>query len=268
MSNHRQGAPGDDDGVGVMFVWLLVMLFCVGVPFGIGYASIVSGLGALVVLGVFTALAFNEPPTNRVAEWFCGNKPLGAVLVVATGFLIATGTVSGVEARRTEAAAEVQRQREAAEARTVRAELDAAAMQRRASVAEAEARQGAEQARLALVEARRPPSERAALALARLSGPGDSTERYCGARVLLDPVPAAWREAPTVRPAFRALRQAEREALREQSEAYDEGRGLLCRDGDLSPTCTCHGSHRGCCSWHGGVRGCEPLPDEVSCPSP
>lgn len=33
---------------------------------------------------------------------------------------------------------------------------------------------------------------------------------------------------------------------------------LFCRDGSTSPTCTCAGSHRGCCSWHGGVAGCEP----------
>ena len=32
--------------------------------------------------------------------------------------------------------------------------------------------------------------------------------------------------------------------------------GLLCRDGTLSPTCSCAGSHRGCCSHHGGVAGC------------
>jgi hypothetical protein len=32
---------------------------------------------------------------------------------------------------------------------------------------------------------------------------------------------------------------------------------LLCGDGSLSPSCTCGGSHRGCCSWHGGVAGCS-----------
>lgn len=33
--------------------------------------------------------------------------------------------------------------------------------------------------------------------------------------------------------------------------------GLLCNDGTVSPSCTCGGSHRGCCSWHGGVAGCQ-----------
>jgi len=31
---------------------------------------------------------------------------------------------------------------------------------------------------------------------------------------------------------------------------------LVCNDGELSPTCTCLGNHRGCCSHHGGIRGC------------
>jgi hypothetical protein len=30
---------------------------------------------------------------------------------------------------------------------------------------------------------------------------------------------------------------------------------LRCNDGTRSPTCTCGGSHRGCCSYHGGVAG-------------
>jgi hypothetical protein len=37
----------------------------------------------------------------------------------------------------------------------------------------------------------------------------------------------------------------------------DDGDGSLrCCDGMLSPTCTCSGSHQGCCSHHGGVCGC------------
>lgn len=32
---------------------------------------------------------------------------------------------------------------------------------------------------------------------------------------------------------------------------------LMCRDGSLSPSCVCGGSHRGCCSHHGGVAGCS-----------
>jgi hypothetical protein len=33
--------------------------------------------------------------------------------------------------------------------------------------------------------------------------------------------------------------------------------GLRCCDGSLSPSCSCSGSHRGCCSHHGGVCGCQ-----------
>jgi hypothetical protein len=53
---------------------------------------------------------------------------------------------------------------------------------------------------------------------------------------------------------------AERERRRQAAEAERANRssgGLLCNDGTLSPTCTCAGSHRGCCSWHGGVAGCQ-----------
>jgi len=53
---------------------------------------------------------------------------------------------------------------------------------------------------------------------------------------------------------------AERERRRQAAEEERANRsagGLLCNDGTLSPTCTCAGSHRGCCSWHGGVAGCE-----------
>ncbi len=32
--------------------------------------------------------------------------------------------------------------------------------------------------------------------------------------------------------------------------------GLRCNDGTMSPSCSCSGSHRGCCSHHGGVAGC------------
>jgi hypothetical protein len=32
---------------------------------------------------------------------------------------------------------------------------------------------------------------------------------------------------------------------------------LVCNDGELSPTCTCGGNHRGCCSSHRGIRGCS-----------
>jgi hypothetical protein len=42
-----------------------------------------------------------------------------------------------------------------------------------------------------------------------------------------------------------------------EAPTYQAPRGLRCRDGTLSPSCTCGGPHRGCCSWHGGIAGCE-----------
>ena len=53
-----------------------------------------------------------------------------------------------------------------------------------------------------------------------------------------------------------AERERRRQAAEEERANRSSG-GLLCNDGTLSPTCTCAGSHRGCCSWHGGVAGCQ-----------
>lgn len=61
------------------------------------------------------------------------------------------------------------------------------------------------------------------------------------------------REVAAADAAAKRKEQARRRAELEAS------RGLLCCDGTLSPTCSCHGSHRGCCSHHGGVCGCERL---------
>lgn len=60
-----------------------------------------------------------------------------------------------------------------------------------------------------------------------------------------------------------ARRIAREEARRQREEARRQraeqmaNRGLRCCDGSLSPSCSCYGSHRGCCSRHGGVCGCE-----------
>lgn len=50
-------------------------------------------------------------------------------------------------------------------------------------------------------------------------------------------------------------RRRERAARAEQESSG--GDSLLCCDGSLSPSCSCSGSHRGCCSHHGGVCGCR-----------
>lgn len=58
----------------------------------------------------------------------------------------------------------------------------------------------------------------------------------------------------------RADRLAARKRAREDRARRRRARqdaALMCRDGSLSPTCTCGGRRRGCCSHHGGVRGCS-----------
>jgi hypothetical protein len=35
-----------------------------------------------------------------------------------------------------------------------------------------------------------------------------------------------------------------------------DGTHILCNDGTISPTCSCSGSHRGCCSSGGGIARC------------
>ncbi|WP_437591506.1 hypothetical protein [Sorangium sp. So ce1000] len=123
-----------------------------------------------------------------------------------------------------------------------------------------------EKARLAAIEAARPPAERAALATEVLtSDGGEAKHAYCRARELLDPIEAKDRAAPDVRKALALMKAKEAPLLRAERAEFEELRGLLCRDGTMSPTCRCLGPHRGCCSHHRGVAGCEPLPTEVSC---
>ncbi len=40
-------------------------------------------------------------------------------------------------------------------------------------------------------------------------------------------------------------------------EPSPSDQSLLCCDGTISPSCSCHGPHRGCCSHHSGVCGCN-----------
>lgn len=60
----------------------------------------------------------------------------------------------------------------------------------------------------------------------------------------------------------RKLQAAQEERERRQRAAEEarqnrESMGLLCCDGSMSPSCSCGGSHQGCCSHHGGVCGCR-----------
>jgi len=111
-------------------------------------------------------------------------------------------------------------------------------------------------------------AERAAAAAAILADRReDPSARYCNARRLLEQVPPVDLRAREQRALARTYVAAERAALRVQRTEARRYAGLVCRDGSMSPTCMCAGSHRGCCSWHGGVAGCEPPPRDVLCPS-
>jgi len=70
-------------------------------------------------------------------------------------------------------------------------------------------------------------------------------------------------------PAERRTLEAKASRLRRERERQAQARHdawanapLECRDGTLSPTCTCGGrkNYRGCCSGHHGVRGCSVSP--------
>lgn len=53
------------------------------------------------------------------------------------------------------------------------------------------------------------------------------------------------------------LRLAKMKQKEAEAEEREASRRLMCCDGTPSPSCSCYGSHRGCCSHHGGVCGCE-----------
>lgn len=74
------------------------------------------------------------------------------------------------------------------------------------------------------------------------------------ARVDQQLIAAAQKE--TQRAAHETARR-ERQRARVDREEHVESGGLRCCDGSVSPSCSCGGSHRGCCSRHGGVCGCE-----------
>ncbi|MBA3465703.1 MAG: hypothetical protein H0T46_37570 [Deltaproteobacteria bacterium] len=55
----------------------------------------------------------------------------------------------------------------------------------------------------------------------------------------------------------RRAQQREAARIRAEKRAEWSSSPLLCRDGALSPSCTCGGNHQGCCSHHGGIAGCS-----------
>jgi len=118
---------------------------------------------------------------------------------------------------------------------------------------------------LAAIEVARPPGERATLALQTLASTTITANEICRAHELLDPIAAKDRTTADVQRALTLLRVKEAPLLRAQRAEAENSRGLMCADGSMSPSCSCHGPHRGCCSHHGGVAGCEPLPSTIPC---
>jgi hypothetical protein len=114
-------------------------------------------------------------------------------------------------------------------------------------------------------ELERPLSERAVEAktsLEKAEGREEVARAICYGDTLLDGAETSSE--------IKSLRKARDRAAKEVTSEYQAelstDRGLLCRDGSVSPTCSCGGSHRGCCSHHGGVAGCEPKPKvEIDC---
>lgn len=84
--------------------------------------------------------------------------------------------------------------------------------------------------------------------------PPTSAEASAAKKLLLQS--ASERRLEEMRQEQVAARQR-REEERAERAARSASRGLRCCDGSLSPSCSCGGSHRGCCSHHGGVCGCE-----------
>lgn len=95
-------------------------------------------------------------------------------------------------------------------------------------------------------------------AAASLAAPPDSSA--------IPPLPIDAREPPVSsaspvarqqEPAPRPLRRTEKRKPKPPARRYEVYQALMCNDGTESPTCSCGGSHRGCCSHHGGVSGCS-----------
>lgn len=245
---------------------LAALTYVASIPllFAVAVLSNVNGRTAIafLLLPLMFFLAIRRDPNG--AWWRRAPRGLAGLLLVPIGAAWFGTVISGEaeDRRRSDEARYAAEEREARE----RSAREAA---RRAS----EAAREEEAARMAAQEeARRTPEERATLIRNILAGrdaaaPASLQQRVCRARLQAARITEEIRRLPSVRPVLIELAHAEREALREEREAFRETRMVMCCDGATSPTCTCRrASHRGCCSRHGGMCGCEPLPTEIFCP--
>jgi hypothetical protein len=240
-------------GLGLFASPWLVARYDAGTGWGlVGLAAVV--LVTCAIVAVRRAQA--QLPQARASLW-------GAGIALWLGPLAYCGAVSGTESRLAE------EQERAAAAVEQRAEQERLA--RQAAVAAAARERVAEEAAWFMHEQLALPAEsQAATVLARLNAlePEDDPQpALCYARWVLGRFTRADDAQQSVRAARKRVAAAERTLLRQLTREAEQGRGILCRDGESSPSCMCHGSWQGCCSHHGGIAGCEPIdPPTIDCP--
>lgn len=135
---------------------------------------------------------------------------------------------------------ERRRAAEAASREAATAEASALEASERRKTAEASALEATEQRKAAEARALEATEQRKAAEAAE----AEARNREAQERRKAAEVEAAKTEAPE---------KAPEDPLAEEAAP----RGILCRDGTLSPSCVCGGPLRGCCSHHGGVASCE-----------
>lgn len=174
-----------------------------------------------------------------------------SLLVICYPFFWAYDKCSGGDERRA-------RETAAAEERASRERIQAVDKAARERALEAERKRRAEEmaAELAREETARlgklKPYERAAL-LVKCVRDADCPLSVQSPDMILD----AARTPAERKQLQQTIGQLERARERVEKAAERAIAPLLCRDGSLSPSCTCGNPKRGCCSHHGGVRGCS-----------
>lgn len=231
-------------------------------PFIAGTVGIAPGFMLFAATAIAACAVYFIQSNNTFGTWCRSHPARSAMLFIWVGSSAMAGVVVGENNRRESAAYQQTAERQQALAEAARVQQEA---EDRARVtAEERAR-----AHVAEAEAHMTPRERVARARLALASANSSRDKVCAVRRELAAIPEASRRIPEVLALLRGVRPFERDALREERAMAREGRMVLCCDGSQSPTCECsRRSHSGCCSRHGGMCGCDPLPDDVLCPSP
>lgn len=253
----------DNRAFAVTLAVAVAWMASIPVLFGMAMLNSANGTAGMAAIGVLIVVLLATPNPASVYAW--RRDPL-----IAAGLLLAP---LGAAAFGLVISTDAEHRRREDDARSAASYAEATAQDARESARRAaEANRQAEARRRAEAEeAARTPAQRLELVRGLLSGQGDAgamslSTRVCRAREQVARIGGAAREGSGAREVLRALARAERDALREEQEAFREVRMVMCCDGMTSPSCTCRrSSHRGCCSHHGGMCGCEPLPTELFC---